>query len=317
MYECDREREREKRRERKRVGQSMWEREGEREIVSVGEHDRESGRDWKWEWEWVRYSLESCECACCRISQLLDGVLYHGCYLVCVLCAQFVHTGWLCWSIGASRWKVSLFLPTYSTRPAKRPSCRPALWNLWPTLPRGRSTTRGRLLYLVRNNDINLRDASMFQSSRPVWTKWDAVTVIFIIKNAIKQLWYTEINTHTSTFIFIPIHLYIHTYTLSLTSSLSCSLLRTHSHTYTLPASPYSLALTHLHTHTHIPGMPYLDVIRRLRDASSLPIAAYQVSGEYAMLKAAAQKVRTCLCVRVYVCVYVYVYVYVYTCTST
>jgi porphobilinogen synthase len=38
--------------------------------------------------------------------------------------------------------------------------------------------------------------------------------------------------------------------------------------------------------------MPYLDVIRRLRDASSLPIAAYQVSGEYAMLKAAAQKVR-------------------------
>ena len=40
-------------------------------------------------------------------------------------------------------------------------------------------------------------------------------------------------------------------------------------------------------------GMPYLDVIRRLRDASSLPIAAYQVSGEYAMLKAAAQKVQT------------------------
>ena len=39
--------------------------------------------------------------------------------------------------------------------------------------------------------------------------------------------------------------------------------------------------------------MPYLDVIRRLRDASSLPIAAYQVSGEYAMLKAAAQKVST------------------------
>ena len=39
--------------------------------------------------------------------------------------------------------------------------------------------------------------------------------------------------------------------------------------------------------------MPYLDVIRRLRDASNLPIAAYQVSGEYAMLKAAAQKVCT------------------------
>lgn len=38
-------------------------------------------------------------------------------------------------------------------------------------------------------------------------------------------------------------------------------------------------------------GLPYLDVIRRLRDASSLPIAAYQVSGEYAMIKAASQKV--------------------------
>ncbi|CAE7298556.1 HEMB1 [Symbiodinium microadriaticum] len=37
------------------------------------------------------------------------------------------------------------------------------------------------------------------------------------------------------------------------------------------------------------PGMPYLDVIRRLREVSSLPIAAYQVSGEYAMLKAATR----------------------------
>ena len=37
------------------------------------------------------------------------------------------------------------------------------------------------------------------------------------------------------------------------------------------------------------PGMPYLDVIRLLRDNSALPIAAYHVSGEYAMLKAAAQ----------------------------
>jgi porphobilinogen synthase len=36
--------------------------------------------------------------------------------------------------------------------------------------------------------------------------------------------------------------------------------------------------------------MPYLDVIRRLRDASSLPIAAYHVSGEYAMMKAAAER---------------------------
>ncbi|KAF9623558.1 hypothetical protein IFM89_003348 [Coptis chinensis] len=34
------------------------------------------------------------------------------------------------------------------------------------------------------------------------------------------------------------------------------------------------------------PGLPYLDVIRLLRDRSSLPIAAYQVSGEYSMIKA-------------------------------
>lgn len=38
------------------------------------------------------------------------------------------------------------------------------------------------------------------------------------------------------------------------------------------------------------PGMPYLDVIYRLRQASNLPISAYHVSGEYAMLKAAAEK---------------------------
>ena len=38
------------------------------------------------------------------------------------------------------------------------------------------------------------------------------------------------------------------------------------------------------------PGLPYLDVIRLLRDATSLPIAAYHVSGEYAMLKAAAER---------------------------
>lgn len=36
------------------------------------------------------------------------------------------------------------------------------------------------------------------------------------------------------------------------------------------------------------PGLPYLDVIARLRAATALPIAAYQVSGEYAMLRAAA-----------------------------
>ena len=38
------------------------------------------------------------------------------------------------------------------------------------------------------------------------------------------------------------------------------------------------------------PGLPYLDVVRLLRDATSLPVAAYHVSGEYAMLKAAAER---------------------------
>ncbi|HEX3777119.1 MAG TPA: porphobilinogen synthase [Polyangiaceae bacterium] len=37
------------------------------------------------------------------------------------------------------------------------------------------------------------------------------------------------------------------------------------------------------------PGLPYLDVIRRVRELSALPVATYHVSGEYAMLKAAAQ----------------------------
>jgi hypothetical protein len=37
------------------------------------------------------------------------------------------------------------------------------------------------------------------------------------------------------------------------------------------------------------PAMPYLDVIASLRQATTLPIAAYHVSGEYAMLKAACQ----------------------------
>ncbi len=35
------------------------------------------------------------------------------------------------------------------------------------------------------------------------------------------------------------------------------------------------------------PALPYLDVIRRVADATSLPVAAYNVSGEYAMVKAA------------------------------
>ncbi len=38
------------------------------------------------------------------------------------------------------------------------------------------------------------------------------------------------------------------------------------------------------------PAMAYLDVISALRDATTLPVAAYQVSGEYAMFKAAAER---------------------------
>ena len=37
------------------------------------------------------------------------------------------------------------------------------------------------------------------------------------------------------------------------------------------------------------PGMPYLDIVRRVKDEFRVPTFAYQVSGEYAMLKAAAQ----------------------------
>ena len=36
------------------------------------------------------------------------------------------------------------------------------------------------------------------------------------------------------------------------------------------------------------PGMPYLDIVRRVKDQFAVPTAVYQVSGEYAMLKAAA-----------------------------
>jgi porphobilinogen synthase len=37
------------------------------------------------------------------------------------------------------------------------------------------------------------------------------------------------------------------------------------------------------------PGLPYLDIVRRVKDTFGLPTAVYQVSGEYSMLKAAAQ----------------------------
>ncbi len=38
------------------------------------------------------------------------------------------------------------------------------------------------------------------------------------------------------------------------------------------------------------PALPYLDIIRRVRERFDVPVAAYNVSGEYAMVKAAAQK---------------------------
>ena len=37
------------------------------------------------------------------------------------------------------------------------------------------------------------------------------------------------------------------------------------------------------------PALPYLDIIRRVKDEFQWPVAAYNVSGEYAMVKAAAQ----------------------------
>jgi porphobilinogen synthase len=38
------------------------------------------------------------------------------------------------------------------------------------------------------------------------------------------------------------------------------------------------------------PALPYLDVIRRVKDELNVPVAAYNVSGEYAMVKAAAAR---------------------------
>ena len=37
------------------------------------------------------------------------------------------------------------------------------------------------------------------------------------------------------------------------------------------------------------PGLPYLDIVREIRNEVDVPVAVYQVSGEYAMLKAASQ----------------------------
>ena len=39
------------------------------------------------------------------------------------------------------------------------------------------------------------------------------------------------------------------------------------------------------------PGLSYLDIVRDIRNVVDVPVAVYQVSGEYAMLKAAAEKV--------------------------
>jgi porphobilinogen synthase len=38
------------------------------------------------------------------------------------------------------------------------------------------------------------------------------------------------------------------------------------------------------------PALPYLDIVRRVRDAFDVPVGAYNVSGEYSMIKAAAQR---------------------------
>ena len=38
------------------------------------------------------------------------------------------------------------------------------------------------------------------------------------------------------------------------------------------------------------PGLPYLDIVRQLRDRFEMPTFAYQVSGEYTMVKAAAER---------------------------
>jgi porphobilinogen synthase len=36
------------------------------------------------------------------------------------------------------------------------------------------------------------------------------------------------------------------------------------------------------------PGLPYLDIVRRVKERFEVPVFAYQVSGEYAMIEAAA-----------------------------
>ena len=38
------------------------------------------------------------------------------------------------------------------------------------------------------------------------------------------------------------------------------------------------------------PGMPYLDIVRRVKDSFGMPTFVYQVSGEYAMIKGAVER---------------------------
>src|SRR5258708_12619222 len=38
------------------------------------------------------------------------------------------------------------------------------------------------------------------------------------------------------------------------------------------------------------PALPYLDILRAVADAAPVPVAAYQISGEYAMIEAAAER---------------------------
>ena len=38
------------------------------------------------------------------------------------------------------------------------------------------------------------------------------------------------------------------------------------------------------------PAVPYLDIVRQIRDRFEVPVSAYHVSGEYAMIKAAAER---------------------------
>jgi porphobilinogen synthase len=55
------------------------------------------------------------------------------------------------------------------------------------------------------------------------------------------------------------------------------------------------------------PALPYLDILRQVKDAVDVPVGAYNVSGEYAMIKAAADRgwldeervmIETLLCIR-------------------